>query len=61
MVRTIDGQLATFSFAGAAPGFVAGVMQINVRIPLSARSGNLPVVVTIGGNSSQNGVTVSVK
>jgi uncharacterized protein (TIGR03437 family) len=35
----IDGQAATYLFAGEAPGDVAGVMQINVQIPLAVRSG----------------------
>jgi uncharacterized protein (TIGR03437 family) len=57
----IDGQAALVSFYGEAPGFVSGVMQINVQIPPNAPSGNLPIQVSIGGNSSQNGVTVSVQ
>jgi uncharacterized protein (TIGR03437 family) len=57
----IDGQPAAISFAGEAPGIVSGVMQLNVQIPAGARTGNLPLIVSIGGVSSQNGVTVSVK
>jgi uncharacterized protein (TIGR03437 family) len=57
----IDGQPATISFAGEAPGLVSGVMQLNAQIPPGARSGNLPLVVSIGGASSQQGVTVSVR
>jgi uncharacterized protein (TIGR03437 family) len=58
---TIDGQPVSISFAGEAPGLVSGAMQLNVQIPANARSGNLPVVVSIGGTSSQPGVTVSVR
>jgi uncharacterized protein (TIGR03437 family) len=58
---TINGQPATYQYAGEAPGFVAGTMQLNVQIPSNAPSGALPIVVSIGGNSSQNGVTVSVQ
>ena len=48
----IDGQQAVLSFIGEAPGFVSGVLQINVQIPATARTGNLPIVVSVGGNSS---------
>ena len=58
----IDGvQTEEPSFAGGAPGTVTGVFQIRVRVPENVRSGNLPVVVTIGGASSQPGVTVAVR
>jgi uncharacterized protein (TIGR03437 family) len=36
-------------------------MQLNVQIPANAPSGNLSITVSIGGNISQNGVTVSVQ
>jgi uncharacterized protein (TIGR03437 family) len=57
----IGGQPATVAFDGEAPGDVSGVMQINVQIPANAASGNLPISVSVGGNSSQNGVTISVQ
>jgi predicted RNase H-like HicB family nuclease len=57
----INGQPALYSYAGEAPGQVAGVMQLNVQIPANAPSGNLSITVSIGGNISQNGVTVSVQ
>jgi uncharacterized protein (TIGR03437 family) len=57
----IDGQPASILYAGAAPGMVAGAMQINVRIPDGVRSGQVPVVVSVGGNSSQSGVTLTVR
>jgi uncharacterized protein (TIGR03437 family) len=58
---TINGQPAFCTYAGEAPGLVAGMMQLNVQIPSNAPSGNLPITVSIGGNTSQNGVTVSVE
>ena len=58
---TINGQPAQYTYAGEAPGLVAGMMQLNVQIPANAPSGALPIVVSIGGNPSQNGVTVSVE
>jgi uncharacterized protein (TIGR03437 family) len=54
-------QSANFTFAGEAPGIVSGVMQLNVQIPATVASGDVPIVVSIGGNRSQDGVTVSVK
>ena len=58
---TIGGQPANWAFAGEAPGFVSGVLQLNVVVPSNIAAGNQPVVVTIGGNSSQQGVTVALK
>jgi uncharacterized protein (TIGR03437 family) len=58
---TIDGQPAEATFAGGISGMAAGIMQLNVRIPATARTGDLPITVTIGNNSTQAGVTVSVK
>lgn len=58
---TIDGQDAEVLYAGAAPGLVAGVLQVNVRLPGGIHSGAVPVVLRIGQASSQSGVTVSVQ
>jgi uncharacterized protein (TIGR03437 family) len=58
---TIDGQPALVNFWGEAPGEVAGLLQLNVTIPANARTGDLPLLVNIGGNYSQAGVTISVK
>jgi uncharacterized protein (TIGR03437 family) len=49
---------ATVSFYGEAPGFVSGLMQMNVVVPPNAGTGEVPVTVTIGGNSTQAGVIV---
>jgi uncharacterized protein (TIGR03437 family) len=58
---TIGGQPADWSFAGEAPTFVSGAMQLNVQVPTNIAAGDQFIVVTIGGNQSQKGVTVSVK
>jgi uncharacterized protein (TIGR03437 family) len=58
---TVGGQPTTWFFAGEAPGFVSGVMQLNLVVPTNIQVGEQPIVVTIGGNPSQSGVTVSVK
>ena len=56
----IGGIDAEIQYAGAAPGEVAGVLQVNVRVPGSAPVGQQPIVVTVGENSSPSNVTVSV-
>ena len=57
---TIDGKPAEITYAGGAPGIVAGLMQINARIASNAQVGNVPVVITVGSASSQPGVTIAV-
>lgn len=58
---TVDDHVAEVMYAGAAPGMVAGVMQLNIRIPESVRSGELPLVVSVGSGNSAASVTVAVK
>jgi len=49
-------------YAGAAPGFIAGAMQVNVRVPTEPQqSGNVPVVLLVGGWPSQEGLTVAIR
>jgi len=62
----IDGQPAVTSYAGAAQGSVAGLVQINAVVPPTARTGtSIPLTVSIGtpvsARRSQLGVTLSVK
>jgi uncharacterized protein (TIGR03437 family) len=57
----IGGQPAEILYSGAAPGLVAGVLQVNARVPSGVDSGNIPVVLTVGGASSQPGLTVAVR
>lgn len=49
---TIGGVKVTPSYAGAVPQSFAGFFQVNVQIPTSVKTGNQPVVLTIGGASS---------
>jgi uncharacterized protein (TIGR03437 family) len=58
---SIGAQQALWTYAGEAPGMVAGVMQFNVQIPANAPSGALPIQVSMSGNTSQSGITVSVQ
>ncbi|HZT28993.1 MAG TPA: hypothetical protein VFA33_03855 [Bryobacteraceae bacterium] len=57
---TIGGQNAEVLYAGPAPGLVAGVIQINLRIPAGAPSGSQPVFLRVGNFSSQQ-IQVAVK
>ncbi len=59
---TVGGQGAEVLYAGAAPGQVAGLFQLNIRVPSVLPFGALPVVVTVGSVSSPRGtVTLSVR
>jgi uncharacterized protein (TIGR03437 family) len=58
---TIGGQPAQLQWAGEAPDFVAGVLQVNATIPATATSGANAIGVKIGANTSQSGVTVWAK
>jgi uncharacterized protein (TIGR03437 family) len=57
---TVGGQPATVTYAGPAPGFVGGIIQVNLTIPSGTASGNIPVVVTVGTAASET-VTVAVQ
>jgi uncharacterized protein (TIGR03437 family) len=58
----IGGKPATdIRYAGAAPDGVAGAMQINVAIPQGVGPGAVPVKLSVGGQNSADGVTISLK
>ncbi len=58
---TIGGVAAPVTYAGAAPGEVAGVMQVNVIVPDGVQPGGyVPVSVRAGAAESQAGVTIAV-
>ena len=52
---TIGNKAATVTYAGGAPGIIAGVWQVNVQVPSGLAAGNVPVQVTVGGVSSPAG------
>jgi len=56
---TIGGRTATVQ-AASVPGSVSGIVLVNVTVPSGLGSGAAPLVVTVGGSSSQGGVTLSV-
>jgi uncharacterized protein (TIGR03437 family) len=47
-------------FAGAAPGEVNGVIQVNITVPLNVSGDALPIVITINGVATPFGPTVAV-
>jgi uncharacterized protein (TIGR03437 family) len=57
----IAGLDAPVLYAGAAPGLVAGVLQVNCMVPAAAPVGPaVPITLTVGSATSQNGVTLAV-
>jgi uncharacterized protein (TIGR03437 family) len=59
---TIQGLPATVTYHGAAPGLMPGVFQIDAQVPQKVQPGNsVPVIVTIGGATTQTGVTLAVE
>jgi uncharacterized protein (TIGR03437 family) len=58
----IGGVEAPVLYAGAAPGLVSGVLQVNVRVPQQAAAGSaVPVVLKVGEAESQAQVTLAVQ
>jgi uncharacterized protein (TIGR03437 family) len=59
---TIGGVPAQIRDPGAAPGLVAGVLQVNAIVPDGIAAGTVPVVLTIGRNdNAQQKVTMVVQ
>ena len=56
----IGGVNAEILYAGAAPSLVAGVMQINARVPVNSPNGAVPIQILVGNIESPAGVTVAV-
>ena len=58
----IDGKPAEVTYYGAAPGQVAGLLQVNARVPADVPRGkSVPVTITVGAATSQAGVTLYIK
>jgi len=58
---TIGGQQAVLNYAGAAPGLLAGVLQVNAVVPTAIASGAQPIVLQVGSAVSPAGVTVAIQ
>jgi len=57
----IGGKVASPEYAGSAPFFVAGAMQVNVRIPLDAPPGAASIYLVVGNFSSPPGLVIAVQ
>jgi len=55
---TVGGKPAAIDFFGMTPGLVA-LLQANIHVPGNLLPGTYPVVVTVGGDSS-NGPNITV-
>jgi uncharacterized protein (TIGR03437 family) len=60
VTATVGGLPAMITYAGAAPGFVEGVMQVNLQIPAGVPSGTADLVLTIDSVMSP-AVTIAVQ
>jgi len=61
---TINGVNAPVSYAGFVADSIAGLYQVNALVPSTAAlpaSGQVPVVVMVGGQVSQPGVTMYIR
>ena len=59
---TVGGKAAAILYAGAAPGLVAGVMQLNIKLAADTPSGAaVPIVLQVGNSTSPANVTVAVQ
>ena len=58
----VGGVAAEVLYAGAAPGMIAGIMQVNFRVPNNVPSSSaVPVVLKSGTNASQKNATMAVR
>jgi uncharacterized protein (TIGR03437 family) len=58
----IRGATSMVEYAGAAPGYVSGLLQINVQVPTSIDFGNLvPLMLNLGSFASQLDITIALK
>jgi uncharacterized protein (TIGR03437 family) len=66
VVVFLSGQMVPVTYAAEAPGLVAGLMQINARIPANLIQTSspapvaVPVLVIVGNSFTQAGVTIAV-
>ncbi|MCC6419816.1 MAG: hypothetical protein IT429_16405 [Gemmataceae bacterium] len=59
---SIGGQNAEVVYAGGVYQGWAGLLMVQARVPAAAAAGDaVPVTVTVGGSSSQAGVTMAVR
>jgi uncharacterized protein (TIGR03437 family) len=57
----VGGQVVQPQYAGSAPGEVAGLLQVNLQIPVGlASGGSVPLELVVGGVASQPGITIAI-
>jgi uncharacterized protein (TIGR03437 family) len=62
VTASVAGVPATVMYAGAAPGLIAGVVQVNVQIPgVAASNPAAPISLSVGAAVSAPGVTVAIR
>ena len=59
ITATIGGQQASLTYAGDAPGKIAGMVEFDIQVPWGV-TGSVPVVVAVNGASSPATATVVV-
>ena len=58
----VDGQDTEVIYAGAAPGLVAGILQVDFRVPPQVRTGAaIGILLKVGRFTSQPGVTLAIR
>jgi uncharacterized protein (TIGR03437 family) len=60
VTATVGGQPATVAFAGAAPYFIDGLVQLNLIVP-SGMHGTVPLIVTVGAAATPATATLAVQ
>jgi uncharacterized protein (TIGR03437 family) len=58
---TIGGQPTSQIYAGGVPGYIAGLIQVNVLVPSGLTPGPQPIVINVDTASTQSGVTIQVQ
>ncbi len=62
VTATIGGVNAPVTYAGPYDGGMLGVCQVNLTVPSHTTSTKgVPVVITVGGNATQSGVTIATQ
>ncbi len=62
VLAQVGGKTADVLYAGGAPGMVAGVIQVNLRIPRAGQTGAaVPLLLRAGDSTSQSGITLAVR
>jgi len=61
VTATIGGVNAPVLYTGGAVGLVHGGIQLNIQIPSTVPPGDQLLIVNVGSQSSQTGVTIAVR